>query len=240
MKSFVLVHGAWSDASSWQQTSTHLSHAGHLVASPNLPSHGTDQTPPGGVSIEDYVRTVIDAADHLGGPVVLVGHSMAGTVISLVAEQRPDLVTHLIYVAAFLLPSGKSLYGFTQSSPGMATSALGPALRPGDGVLVVDPDQFVNAFCADANVEVASSALCALRPEALAPLGTPITVTDKAWGSVPRSYIHTSEDRCVSPASQLEMVGAVGVGATRTITASHLVMLSQAAELAQAIIDLST
>jgi pimeloyl-ACP methyl ester carboxylesterase len=240
MSSIVLVHGAWSDASAWDHVAQKLTSAGHQVAVPDLPAHGRDLTSPTDATLEAYVATVITAAEGLAGPVVLVGHSMAGTVISVAAELRPDLVEHLVYLAAFLLPSGQSLYGFTQTSPGMASSALGPALRPGDGVLGVDPDQFIDAFCADATDEFARHALSSLRPDPLAPLGTPITVTAKRWGAVPRSYIHTDLDRCVSPASQAEMVAAVGVGSTRHLEAAHLAMLSQPDALTAAIIDLTS
>jgi pimeloyl-ACP methyl ester carboxylesterase len=190
--------------------------------------------------LDGYVDTVIAAAEQLGAPAVLVGHSMAGTVISAVAERRPDLVEHLVYMAAFLLPSGQSLYGFTQTSPGMTDSALGPALRPGDGVLGVDPDQFIDVFCADAPGDLARHALSSLRPDPLAPLGTPITVPPERWGTIGRSYIHTDRDRCVSPASQAEMVTAVGVNATQHLDAGHLAMLSHPTEVAEAISDLPT
>jgi pimeloyl-ACP methyl ester carboxylesterase len=238
MASLVLVHGAWSNASAFDRLEALLVEAGHRVIAPDLPAHGTDHSCPTSASLDGYVDTVIAAAQTLDAPVVLVGHSMAGIVISSVAEHRPDLVEHLVYLAAFLLPSGQSLYGFTQTSAGMAQSALGPALRPGDGVLGVDPDQFIDVFCADAPIESANDALAGLRVEPLAPLGTPISITEQRWGSVARSYIHTTLDRCVSPASQTEMVTALGVSATRTVDAGHLAMLSRPSDVASAITDL--
>ncbi len=240
MSAIVLVHGAWSDARAWDQVAQRLIAAGHGVTAPDLPGHGRDQTHPSDVTLDSYVDTVIDAGEALGGPVVLVGHSMAGTVISSVAERRPDLVEHLVYLAAFLLPSSQSLYGFTQSSPGMADSALGPALRPGDGVLGVDPEQFVDVFCADAPVDLARQALASLRPDPLAPLGTPISITDQRWGTVARSYVHTDLDRCVSPASQAEMVAAVGVSSTRHLDTGHLAMLARPDEVATSIAELTS
>jgi pimeloyl-ACP methyl ester carboxylesterase len=239
MTSFVLVHGAWSDASVWADVARHLEAAGHQVATPDLPAHGSDATPVGEASLDGYATAVINAARTLDGPVVLVGHSMAGTVISTLAERDPELVSQLIYLAAFLLPSDQSLYGFTQTSPGMADSALGPALRPGEGVLGVDAASFIDVFCADAPSGHAQAALAALRPDPLNPLGTPITVTAERWGRVPRSYIFTSQDRCVSPASQREMVDAAGVGEVATIDASHLAMLAKPEELASIITSLA-
>ncbi len=238
MTSFVLVHGAWSDASVWADVAQRLTALGHSVVAPDLPGHGTDTTAVGDASLESYAKAVVNAAGMLNGKVVLVGHSMGGTVISTVAEKHPELVSHLIYLAAFLLPSGQSLYGFTQTSPGMAESAIGPAMRPGEGVLGVDPASFIDVFCADAPAEKAKAALAALRPDPIVALGTPITVTEERWGSVPRSYIFTLQDRCVSPASQREMVDAVGVGSTATIDAAHLAMLSKSDEIVSTITSL--
>jgi pimeloyl-ACP methyl ester carboxylesterase len=239
MSSFVLVHGAWSDASVWVDVARILEAAGHRTVSPDLSSHGNDLTPPSLATLDGYAEVVISAARTFDEPAVLVGHSMAGTVISTVAERQPELVAGLVYVAAFLLPSGQSLYGFTQSSPGMAESALGPALRPGEGVLGVDPAAFIDVFCADAPAATAEAALAAMRPDPLGPLGTPITTTSQRWGTVRRCYIHTSLDRCVSPASQREMVAAVGADRVETIDASHLVMLSRPDELAAIVASLA-
>jgi pimeloyl-ACP methyl ester carboxylesterase len=189
-------------------------------------------------TLDGYADTVIGIAKSADQPVVLVGHSMAGTVISMVAERNPELVSHLVYLAAYLLLDGQSLYGFTQTSPGMATSALGPALRPAAATLGVDPEAFIDVFCADASTDAAQAALSSLRPDPLAPLGTPITVTTENWGRIPRSYIFTASDRCVSPTSQKEMVDTAGVGKVATIETSHLAMLSKPDELATIITSL--
>lgn len=240
MATFVLVHGAWTDAYSWKHVADRLTHVDHTVHVVDLPGHGTDTTDPATISLQDYTDATIAAAEASDGPVVLVGHSMGGTVISSVAEQRPELVERLVYVAAFLLPSGQSLYGFTQESPGMATSKLGPALRPGDAELGVDPDQARDVFLADADDDTAAAALAGLRPDPLAPLGTPIAVTDANWGSIPRAYIHTSLDNAVTLASQEEMVDAVGAGLIETIDTGHFPMLVKPAELTDLIVSSST
>jgi pimeloyl-ACP methyl ester carboxylesterase len=231
MSNFVLVHGAWSDSTAWNLVSERLCANGHHVLARDLPAHGADSTEPADATLDGYVGTVAELVLGVGEPVVLVGHSMAGTVISQVAERVPEAIERLVYVAAFMLPSGQSLYGFTQTSPGMTDSLLGPALRPGDGVLGVDPDQFVAAFCADAPSDEATRALSTLRPDPLAPLATPISITDERWGSVPRTYIHTTLDRCVSLASQREMVAATGAAIVAELDAGHLAMLSLPDEL---------
>ncbi|MFZ0158603.1 MAG: alpha/beta hydrolase [Kineosporiaceae bacterium] len=239
MTAIVLVHGAWSDARVWSGVCRHLQSHGHRVVAPDLPAHGDDPTPPGEATLDLYAQTVRRTLQELDAPAVLVGHSMAGTVISTVAEQHPELVSHLVYLAAFLLPDGQSLYSFTQTSPGMAASALGPALRPQDGTLGIDPDAFIDVFCHDAPAALAQAARARLKPDPLRPLGSPVVVTAQRWGATPRSYIHTGGDRCVSPASQREMVDAVGVNAVATVEGSHLAMLSCPAEVAAAIATLA-
>lgn len=225
MTDFILIHGAWTDATSWTPVAERLTAAGHTAQAVDLPGHGADTTDASTIGLQDYTDTVIHAAEAMGSPVVLVGHSMAGTIISSVAEQRPELADHLVYVAAFMLPSGQSLNGFTQESPGMATSRLGPALRPTEAELAVDPAQAREVFLADADDRTAEAALAQLRPDPLAPLGTPITVTDANWGRVPRTYIHTTLDHTVTLAAQQEMVTAVGAASVLSIDTGHFPML---------------
>ncbi|TMM19002.1 MAG: alpha/beta hydrolase [Actinobacteria bacterium] len=241
MARFVLVHGSWSDAAAWAAVADRLSDAGHRVATPDLPGHGPDTTPPKEASLDGYAAVVAKEAAALGSRVTLVGHSMAGTVISTVGEHDPALIAGLIYVAAFLLPSGQSLYGFTQSSPGFAQSLLlGPNLRPGDGVLDVDRDQAREIFMADAPDDVAAAALGRLRPDPLEPLATPVVVSAEHWGRIPRSYVHTAADRAIPPAAQEEMVtGVGGVAATKALDTSHMPMLSDPEGLAAALLDLA-
>jgi hypothetical protein len=93
---------------------------------------------------------------------------------------------------------------------------------------------------ADAPEEAATAALGRLRPEPLAPLATPVTVTGQRWGQARRSYVHTAADRAVPLDSHLEMVSAVGgVAVTRRLATSHMPMLSGPAGLAAALLDLT-
>jgi pimeloyl-ACP methyl ester carboxylesterase len=240
MTRFVLVHGWWSDAEAWTATADLLRSAGHEVATPELPAHGTDPMPPAQVGLDNYVDAVAKAAAGLGGPVVLAGHSMAGAVISVLAEQEPDLVEHLVYLAAFLLPSGQTVFGFTQTSPGFCGGLLSSSLRPADGLLGVDPDRARDVFMADAPGDLAEAALGRLRAAPLAPLLTPVWVTRERWGRVPRSYLHTTADQALPLASQLEMVAcAPQLNGTHRLPTSHMPMLSAPDATAAALIELT-
>ena len=107
-KHFVLIHGAWHGAWCWYKIVAGLEEAGHRATALDLPSAGIDGTPPGTVTLQAQADRVIAFLDSLSEPVVLVGHSAGGAVISMVAETRPQKVEKLVYLTAFLLPDGLS------------------------------------------------------------------------------------------------------------------------------------
>ena len=232
MATFVLVHGSWFGADAWTRTADHLRALGYQVVAPDLPGHGEDTTALDQISLESYTAAVVAAVTAQTDPVVLVGHSMGGTVISQVAEQTAERIRQLVYVAAFMLADGQSLFEITQSSPGMADSLLGANLVFGEGVLGVNPAATVEVFMADAPAQIAGVAAAAVRPEPLAPLATPIHVTAERWGSVPRTYVHTTDDRVLPIASQRELVSAAPGTRTIELSSSHSPFLSQPEQLA--------
>src|SRR3954470_15258522 len=109
MSTFVLVHGAWHGAWCWWKVVSLLARDGHTAVAPDLPGHGEDRTPPSDVSFASYTRRICEAMDAAGEPVILVGHSMAGAVISQAAENRPEKVLFLVYLCAYLVRDGESL-----------------------------------------------------------------------------------------------------------------------------------
>ncbi len=236
MATVVLVHGSWFSSDAWTETAGELQRLGHRTVALDLPGHGDDHTALDQISLDSYTDAVIATVRQEPESVILVGHSMGGTVISQVAERLPERVVHLVYIAAFMLADGQSLFAVTQSSPGMAASLLGQNLVFGDGELFVDPSNAIAVFMDDAPSLRASTAADRMRPEPLAPLATPIHVTAERWGSVPRTYVHTSNDRVLPIASQLELVAAApGTGVVELAT-SHSPFLSEPEQLAAAII----
>jgi pimeloyl-ACP methyl ester carboxylesterase len=109
MSTFILIHGAWHGGWVWNNVASLLRAQGHIVHTPDLPGHGSDKTPAGEVTLQAYVDRVAAVVDSCPEPVVLAGHSMAGVVISQTAEQRPQRISSLVYVCAFLLRDGDCL-----------------------------------------------------------------------------------------------------------------------------------
>lgn len=234
-KTYVMVHGAWMDARAWEQVTPLLEASGHRVVAVNLPAHGTDTATT--ASLAQYTDAVTAAIAAQDGPVILVGHSMGGTVISQAAEAVPEKIERLVYVAAYLLPSGQSLYATSMTD---AESQLGAYLLPQDGgaSLAVKPEAMAAVFCPDCSADVQATLVSRLRAEPVTPLGTPVMVTPARGGSVPRTYVRTTADRVVGPALQQRMIDAAGVEQVLSLDTGHAPFLSQPAALAELLLGL--
>src|SRR5471030_39122 len=144
----VLVHGAWSDATAWQAVIPVLKAQGHEVIAVNLPGHGSDATSFANISLQSYVDVVKNAIGDRKN-VILVGHSMAGLVISQVAEEIPGQIKELIYLAAYLPKNGESLLSLAQQDAGSHTGKY-LQIDKDHGAAIITKDGIVDVFVADA------------------------------------------------------------------------------------------
>ncbi len=125
MSTFVLVHGSWHGAWCWDKMVPRLEAAGHQAIAIDLPGHGADSTPLEGMTLASYADRVCETLAALPEPAILVGHSMAGVVISQAAEQCPERIRTLVYLAAYLPRDGESLLQLALTDAG---SQITPAL----------------------------------------------------------------------------------------------------------------
>lgn len=219
MTTYVLVHGAWLGAWAWHEVVPRLESAGHEVLTPDLPAHGVDTTAPGEVSLEDYVDRVVRTIDATDEPVVLVGHSAGGVTIGQTAERVPDAVEALVYVSAFLLDDGQSLLDLAEGSAEGA--ALEQVVDEATGVSRLVEGCMAEALYADCSEADLALAKSLRRPEPLAPLGTPVDVSDERFGSVPRGYVRCADDRAITPTNQDRMLAALPCDAIYGMETSH-------------------
>lgn len=233
MKRFVFVHGSWMNATCWTPVRSLLEAQGFQTVSVELPGHGADATSLSELTFASYTDAVLSA---LTSPSVLVGHSMAGTVISQVAEYAPEQVHALVYVAAYLLQSGQTLNDLAQSD---ADSGVGPAMRPAPDWSTLDLDESSRAplFFHDVDPAVAGPFLAQWRPEPVAPLGNPLEL-GKAYSDVSRWYVRTEMDRVVSPSLQSRMLAATPCE-VRSLPTGHLPMLVQPKALAAILLEVA-
>lgn len=219
----VLVHGAFADSSSWNGVIAILERDGYtVVAAPN---------PLRGVRADADV--VGDLVKSIEGPVVLVGHSYGGSVISEAAEGAPN-VKALVYVAAFAPDAGETALGLTGKFPG---STLAPALAPpvkltsGGNDLYILQARFHDQFAADVPAAEARLMAAGQRPVAEAALEEASTAP--AWKHLPSWFVFGDKDRNIPPAALAFMADRAKSRGTVVVKgASHVVMVSNAPAVA--------
>jgi len=215
--SFVLVHGAFVDGSGWRQVHDVLAGRGHEVLVAQNPTH----------SLDGDVEVVIRAIALAKNPVVLVGHSYGGAVITQAGND--PRVKSLVYVAAFVPDSGESVADLVANPP----AGVEPAPIVADnGWLSLDRDRFAEAFCAD--IPAADARFLAASQASWGGQAFAGSVAAAAWRTKPSHYIVAAQDRMIPPAAQKQMAERAGSGISE-IAASHAVMISHAAEVADAI-----
>ena len=220
MSTFVLVHGPWHGAWCWYKVIARLRAAGHQVLAPDLPSLGADKTPVEAVTLASWTRTVVDAIDAADEPVILVGHSRGGILISEAAQARPERVRTLVYLCAFLLRDGESVMAVSSGDTG--TLLRGNLVIAADQRSATVADTIIDdAFYSGCPADDRALARTLLQPEPLAPLATPVHVTQERFGRVPRIYIECLQDRAISPAMQRQMIDASPCQRVITMATDH-------------------
>ena len=232
MGTFVLVHGAWHGAWCWDKVAALLREKGHKVETPDLPGHGSDDTPLKEVTLQAYTDKICDVLKAQDEQVVLVGHSMGGVVISQVAEQCPEKVKMLVYLTAFLLKDGEFLLQLAGDDKD-ALVLPNLIMSEDESYASIKEEAIKEVFyadCSDEDVERARSLLCL---QAAAPLATPIKITEERFGSIPRVYIECLKDKAISPAQQKMMHTRMPCEEIITMHTSHSPFLASPEELVE-------
>jgi len=225
VSTFVLVHGAWHGGWCWHKVVPLLEKEGHKVEAPDLPGHGKDKTPISEITLETYVQSICRILDAQSEPVILVGHSMGGIVITQAAEYRPDRIKMLVYLTAFLLPSGELLNVGTDS---LLTGSMIPSEDQTYSTLRDDAIKGMYGDCSDEDVALAKSLLV---PQASAPVAVPATTTEQNFGRVPRVYIECLLDAIITPSRQKEMYTRLPCKRVISINTNHMPFFSAPEEL---------
>ena len=239
MSTYVLIHGAWHGAWCWERVVPLLARAGHRVLAPDLPGHGRDRTPVRDVTLRAYADRVCQVLHEAAEPVVLVGHSMGGTVITEAAERRPADVGTLAYVAAFLLRESESLIQIA-SADREALVLPNLVVSEDQASATVRPEAIRDAFYGACAREEAARAQSLLVPQALAPFQTPVRMTPARWGRIPRVYIECLRDRAISPSVQRKMYTALPCRKVIAMDTDHSPFYSAPRELADHLLALAS
>ncbi|HEV3221271.1 MAG TPA: alpha/beta hydrolase [Puia sp.] len=217
----LLVHGAWADGSSWGKVISLLTEAGYNIVA-------TQQKL---VSLEDDAETVRRAAESLDGPVLLVGHSYGGAVITEAAHLCPNVIG-LVYIAGFALDKGESLEILSASGPVAPPGAA--AIRPDKyGFLWIDREMFADNFCQDVDKTEAHVMAVVQKPLSLTAFQGKIT--DAGWKNLPCWYQVSMNDRMIPPPAEQFMATRINAR-TITIPASHASMVSHPENISEFIL----
>src|SRR5713101_4170016 len=221
IKNVVLVHGAFADGSGWEAVAKILEKDGYTVsvAQPPETSYAEDVK---------YAKATVDA---MGGPVVLVGHSYGGSIISE-AGNDPN-VAALVYIAAFALDEGDSCASIEQALP-QASKAFKP---DSNGNWWIDKVHFAADFAADVPPAVSH-----FMAEAQVPISTDSfthRVTNPAWKTKPTWYMVATADRSINP-DQERMMAKRAHAKTVEVNASHVAYMSHPKETAKLIEEAAT
>lgn len=217
----VLVHGAFAESSSWEPVIARLEKDGYTVIAAANPLRGVASD---AAAISGIVKSI-------KGPVVLVGHSYGGPVITEAANGNAN-VTALVYVAGFAPETGESSLTLSSKFPG---STLGDSLTTielpdGDEDLYIRPEKFHAQFAADVPEDQAATMAATQRPVTLSALGEPSRIA--SWKTLPSYMIYGTADRNI-PAAVMKFM-AERAHARKTVEiagASHAVMVSHPGEV---------
>jgi pimeloyl-ACP methyl ester carboxylesterase len=237
MSQFLLVHGAFHGAWCWHKTVAELEKRGHAAKAIDLPGQGDDHTALKQVTLDTMVERILREMDALPGPVVLVGHSLGGIPISATGERAPERVKTLVYLSAFLPRDGEALLDIEKRNPKVVVpnSMIFDEDRISGTIMADKVNEIFYHDCTEADVVFAKARL---RPQALAPLMTPVHVTSERFGRIPRVFIECTDDRALSIEIQRDMIAKSAPVDVRSLHASHSPFLSMPAKLAEVMADL--
>jgi pimeloyl-ACP methyl ester carboxylesterase len=236
---FILVHGAWQGSWAWETIVPRLKAAGHEAIAVDLPGNGFDSTPPQEVTLDLYAAHVSRLVDSVAGPVVLVGHSMGGTVVAQTSELRPRKIALAIYLCAFLLPDGMSVLEFYGKylQPKMRGAHSRVTYDPEGLRSSIDPASAVEVFYHQADRATAEAAARRLTPQPEGARRSRLHLSPARFGSVPRVYIEARDDRSVHLPLQRQMQELTPCLATYGLESDHAPQLSQPDALTELLLE---
>ncbi|VVE08048.1 hydrolase [Pandoraea iniqua] len=216
----ILVHGFWGGAAHWAKVIVELTRKGYTsIHAVEMPL----------TSLADDAERTRKMIAQQKGPVLLVGHSYGGAVITEAGDQ-PNVIG-LVYIAAFAPDAGESPGGITEQHPPVAVPNLAP---DSDGYLWIKPDKFHESFCQDLTPE--EGLVMAVTQKA--PLASTFgdTITSPAWKKKPSWYQISSDDRMIAPENEAKMAARLNARKVITLAASHASLASKPVDVA-ALID---
>lgn len=236
MAHFLFLHGSWHAAWCWHKILPLIEAAGHSAVAIDLPGRGRAPAMSPFVGLETMVGAANAALAPIGKTIVVV-HSRNGIVASSLAERAPDRVARTVYVASFMLSSGRRVLDYAQDRFSMMPGNVKVnRLTLSDRL---DPKVYREALYADCSEQDVALCRALLVREPSRPALTRLKLSESRYGRVPRCYIRLTQDNAVSIQLQDRLLNETKVDRVESLDSSHSAYFSRPAELTQAILKLS-
>jgi pimeloyl-ACP methyl ester carboxylesterase len=239
MKTFILIHGSWHSSWNWHKVIPILEKQGHKVIAIDLPGMGRDKKPIEDVRFQRTVQGICDLIDTIEGKVILVGHSKNGIVISQVAEYRSEKIEKLIYLAAYLIPNGKTQAEYSAMD---VNGVLKPYVTryPEYNSHTLQSEIYKEGLYHDCDENITELAKLLLCHETVESGIIPLQLTDEKFGSVRRFYIECTEDKAVTPFIQQKMYNETICEKVYQMHSSHSPFFSKPQELCDIFLEIAS
>jgi pimeloyl-ACP methyl ester carboxylesterase len=230
MKTFILIHGSWHSAWNWHKVIPVLQQQGHKAIAIDLPGMGRDKTSINKVKMASTVQKICTLIDSIEGKVILVGHSKNGIMISQAAEYRPKKIEKLIYLAAYLIPDGKTQREYSvQDTEGLLKPFV--TVHENLNATTLQTEIYKEGLYHDCDDAITELAKLLLSCEPIESGITPLQLTEKNYGSVPKFYIECTADKAVTPFIQQKMYVETPCQKVYSMHTSHSPFFSKPEEL---------
>ncbi len=239
MKTFILIHGSWHSAWNWHKVIPILEKEGNCVKAIDLPGMGRDKTQITEVKFETTVQKIGALIDQIKGKVILVGHSKNGTIISQVAEYWPHKIEKLIYLAAYLIPSGSTQSTYSALD---TNGVLKPYVTkfPELNAHILQTKIYKEGLYHDCEDTITELAKLLLSHEPMESANAVLQLTENNFGSVRRFYIECTEDRAVTPFIQQKMYTETKCEKVYTMHTSHSPFFSKPEQLCEIFLEIAS
>jgi len=238
-KTFILIHGSWHSSWNWHKVTPILEKKGHKAIAIDLPGMGRDKTAIQDVRMKLTVEKICNLIDTIEGEVILVGHSKNGIMISQVAEYRPQKIEKLIYLAAYLVPNGKTQREYSvRDTKGWLKPYV--TQHPETNSHTLQSEIYKEGLYHDCEDDITEMAKCILSNEPVESGITALHLTDENFNSIPRYYIECTEDRAVTPFIQKAMYTETPCKKVYSLATSHSPFFSKPKELTNIFCEIAT
>ena len=235
-KTFVLVHGAWHGAWSYKKTKKFLEQTGANVVSFDLPGHGDDKTQIKDVTQDSYVKKVKRELQKIQSPVILVGHSLAGFIISQVAEEMPEKIEKLIFIASMVPYEQRTVFDIISADEG--SELLRNLIFAEDkSWATVSEETLKTVVYNGATQQQIIEAAPNLVRQATQPFFVTVGTTKNAFGKIDKVYIICEKDKILSANAQRLLIDKIGIPKSISLNTGHVPHVENPEQLAKAILE---